>query len=187
MTIQQALFAGGAAAVTYATLNPADKDAGITLSGGDLTAAGATSVRATISKSSGKWYWEVTQNAITTFGGLFGIAKSTESLASYVGNGPNGYGYYANTGAKYNSSSPVAYGSGFTTGDVIGIAWDADAGTIEFYKNNVSQGVAYTGLSGAFFPAVSGAAAGSSTCTVNFGATAFVYTPPSGFNSGVYT
>lgn len=51
---------------TYATLNPSDKDAAITLSGGDLTMSSATnawrSVRATIGKSSGKWYWEVTNS-----------------------------------------------------------------------------------------------------------------------------
>lgn len=43
-------------AKTYATLNPSDKDAAITLSGGDLTMTSATnawrSVRATIGKSS---------------------------------------------------------------------------------------------------------------------------------------
>src|SRR3989344_5257710 len=51
---------------TFATWNPSDKSASITFSGSDLTATGPTSgstffsVRATIGKSSGKWYWEST-------------------------------------------------------------------------------------------------------------------------------
>jgi hypothetical protein len=33
-------------------------------------------------------------------------------------------------------------------GDTLGVAVDMDAGSITFYKNNVSQGVAFTDLAG---------------------------------------
>jgi hypothetical protein len=54
------------------------------------------------------------------------------------------------------------------------------AGTLEFYKNNTSQGTAFTGLTGTLFPAVSAGAA-STSMTVNFGQQPFVYTAPTGF------
>lgn len=62
---QQALSSYGAVVgTTYATWNPADKSADITLSLGNLKATQTTSswdsVRSTIGKTSGKWYWEYT-------------------------------------------------------------------------------------------------------------------------------
>jgi hypothetical protein len=42
---------------------------------------------------------------------------------------------YENNGNKVNKNTATAYGSTWTTGDVIGIALDMDAGTIVFYKN----------------------------------------------------
>jgi hypothetical protein len=78
----------------------------------------------------------------------------------------------------------VSYVASYTTGDVIGVALDLDAGTLIFYKNNVSQGTAFTGLSGNFVPAVSVTTnAGANSCDVNFGQQEFKYTPPSGYKA----
>ena len=43
----------------------------------------------------------------------------------------------ANGNKLQNGGSNTAYGASFTTGDVIGVAYDADAGTLVFYKNNI--------------------------------------------------
>ena len=52
-----------------------------------------------------------------------------------------------------------------------------DAGTLTFYKNGVSQGVAFSGLSGSFFFAVSRY---NGDMKVNFGATPFEHQAPTG-------
>ena len=79
---------------TYATWNPSDKDASVTLSGGNLvassTSASWAAVRSTISKSSGKWYWEYTVTAIGN-GHTQGIGNSSATLANYVGQDANGW------------------------------------------------------------------------------------------------
>jgi len=48
--------------------------------------------------------------------------------------------YYGSNGYKYTSSGSAAYGASFTQNDIIGCAVDLTNGTIEFYKNGVSQG-----------------------------------------------
>jgi hypothetical protein len=64
------------------------------------------------------------------------------------------------------------------------VALDLDAGTLVFYKNGVSQGTAFSSLSGTFLPAISMyVSSGSMTTDLNFGQKAFTYTPPSGFKS----
>jgi hypothetical protein len=132
--------------------------------------------------NSGKWYWEAT--LVTSFGigyETLGIANSTMALTggtAYVGSSGS-YGYQ-NDGGKYaNGTYTASYGATFTSGDVIGVAFDATAGSLTFYKNNVSQGVAFTGItSGLYFPAIE---AWGSTWAMNFGQQGFKYTPPSGF------
>lgn len=166
--------------LTYATWNPSDKGANIVLSGGDLTAATTSSsggVRSTIGKSSGKWYWEVTVN--TAGQTLIGVANSSASLSVYPGSSSGAWTYYCIDGNKYNAGPKGAYGTSYTNGDVIGVALDMDAGTVTLYKNGVSQGVMFSGLTGALY-AIVGCSANTSSNTANFGASAFTYTPPAG-------
>jgi hypothetical protein len=54
-----------------------------------------------------------------------------------------------------------------------------DAGTLVFYKNGSSQGTAYTGLSGEYFPAIGYWI----TASVNFGQRPFANTAPSGYKA----
>ena len=174
-----------ALATTYATWNPSDKDAGITLSGGNLIATNNnnvySAVRSTIGKSSGKWYWEVVFTGINA--ALSGIANSTAALNTYIGADANGWSYFVSA-QKYNNGTGTAYGATYATGDVIGVALDMDAGTLIFYKNNVSQGTAFTGLSGTMYAATSMNVTGESV-TGNFGATTLVYSPPAGYCAGL--
>jgi hypothetical protein len=171
-----------ATVANYAVLNPIDKNlSNVTISNANLTLNTSDTnygTRSTIFVSSGKWYWEATISAVGTSAVLVGIADAAWS-ENYVGSSSGSYGYFSQTGTKANNASFVSYGASYTTNDVIGIALDMDAGTLTFYKNNTSQGTAYTGLSGLFSPAFSGQT--SSVINANFGQRPFSYTPPTGF------
>jgi hypothetical protein len=173
-------------AANYAVWDPATQGASLTLSKGNLvctvTGAGNGSVRSSIGVSSGKWYWETT---VTTYGNIVvGVAYSTLSSSQTPSSDPNAWAYYGDGNLWHNSSSS-AYGATYTTGDVIGYALDMGAGTLTCYKNGVSQGVLVSGLSGTVYAADGGYAA-NGVNTTNFGASAFAYSVPSGFNAGLY-
>jgi len=143
--------------------------------------------RATVGVTSGKWYWESTTSVTSgTYYVLVGLANySSPNNNGHMGaNAANvySYGYASNTGNKHNNGSSLSYGASFqTVGDVVGIAFDADAGTLTFYKNGVSQGTAYTGVTGQgpYYPAISCYA---STAYNNFGATPFKHSIPAGYS-----
>ena len=165
----------------FCTLNPLAKSSNANLSEGNLNYAGASSttsgVIGTIAVNSGKWYWE----AKMTGGGGASMGIAQLPLASY---GPNATGAYIYllTGDKRLNNSDSSYGASYTTGDIIGVALDMDAGTVTFYKNNTSQGTAFTGLSGNFTAWLQDGSTGSiSSWEINFGQRPFAYTPPTGF------
>ena len=149
---------GGGGAVTW---NPADKSADLTLSSGDLVVSHTTtgefdSARATLSRSSGHYYFEV---ELTGSGSdqVIGVADSGMSVNSYVGSSAGSYGYYQASGQKLNNGSPSAYGASFIGAAVIGVEVDFAAGEIFFYKDGSIQNggtAAFTGVSGSLFPAV---------------------------------
>jgi hypothetical protein len=174
------------------TWNPSDKYAAVTLSGGNLTASTAAStqggVRATASKAVNKWYWEI---AITTVQAgsapCVGIGTSSASLSQVLGYDVYGWAWQANGFYRHNNSFASA-GVSLVDGDVAQIALDLDDGKLWFGKNgtwNASGNPAtganpiYTGVSGTIFPIVFGH--NLTALTVNFGASAFSYTEPSGF------
>lgn len=188
--------AGGEVRGNYSTMNPLDNyntnaAVAFTFANGNLDVSRSNqswaSSRSTMAMSSGKWYAEMTVTASTagTLNAMFGIAKQDFTINDYFGGQAGGYGYNAANGQKYNGGSGVSYGATFTTNDVIGVAYDADAGSLVFYKNGTSQGTAYTGLSGTFcfaiglFPQTSG----SITATLNCGQRPFAYTAPSGYKA----
>jgi hypothetical protein len=183
--------AGGEFVGNYATLNPLKK-ANITTSNGnlDFTHSGSTgswqAVFSTIGMSSEKYYCEFTCKDSDS---VIGIAKDSHTIANdkYVGNDPNGWGYNGQNGSKINNSSGSSYGNSYTSGDVIGIAFDADGGNLYFYKNGAVQNsgtAAYTGLTdGPYFFAFSLRDTGN-TPSVNFGQRAFANSSvPSGYKS----
>jgi hypothetical protein len=192
--------AGGEVRGNYATLNPLDLGANITLSNGNLeatkTTTGWTSNRATLGVSSGKWYFEVTAtgsfSGTTTFA-MVGVANSAMALSNYIGVDANGWSYNFD-GLKLNNGSS-SYGSTYTGGDVIGVAIDLDAGKIWFRKNGTWQNsgdpaagtnAAFTNVSGTVFPAIALGGQGASVngkWNINTGQQAFAYTAPSGFKA----
>ena len=180
---------GGVVTGNYATINPLSKAANATLSNGNLdvtnTVSGSAGCASTIGMSSGKWYCEVTVNAVGSETKI-GICKEN-AIQSEAGSVANSWAY-GNNGEKFNSNANVSYGNSFTTGDVIGIAFDADAGSLYFYKNGTVQNsgtAAYTSLtSGPYFFQFTARAVGSANnLSVNFGQRPFAYTAPSGFKA----
>ena len=174
----------------YATFNPLDRNSTASLSNGNLnwkTVNGNGCCRGTISVSSGKWYFEFLYVEKPSGGGTgFGIL-SVEETKEFMGgsNAPDGYSYYSEGASftkKYNNGSNSNYGDSFAPGDLISVALDMDNGTITFYKNGVSQGQAYSGISGTYAPAVvSGTGTGTAQCYANFGQKPFKFPPPDDF------
>jgi hypothetical protein len=101
----------------------------------------------------------------------------------YSGSDVNSWTYDGRAFKNGNGSQP-AYGATFAGGDIISVALDMDAGTLTFYKNGVSQGVAFSsGLAGkTVFPQFGCYQAGRSQ-SVNFGQRPFAYTAPSGYKA----
>jgi len=173
----------------FATLNPLDRNTStVTLTSGNLNwASGAPTYnqvcRSTIAVTSGKWYWEVTPLTNGAWANM-GVADALGTLANASRLQPGGWVYQGTTGNKMNNNSSVAYGATYTNNDVIGVALDMDGNTLTFYKNGVSQGVAYSsGFSGKTITPLLQDAANDTTAAINFGQRPFSYTPPTGFKS----
>lgn len=165
------------------TWNPNDKGNNVILSNENLTAQVPNynnSVRATVGKMSGKWYWELQFTELR----LANVGISNKSLPAQSSNiltiSPNYRGYYSNGGWKFPEQK--SYGNSYGVNDVIGIALDLDNFTLSFYKNGINQGVSHTNLEvlEEVFPTIAGDASGN-TCTANFGATPFQYEIPEGY------
>ena len=168
--------------LNYATWNYNDMSSALVLTDGALetnqTVTAYRVAKGTQGVSTGKRYFESTlKNSGIT---ILGIASVAATKNNYVGVDAYGWGYASHTGGIINNSSVLSTNSTFTTGDVIGIALDADANTVSFYKNNVLQYTA-TGLPNyTFFPAIA-LYTTSSNVLSNFGQRPFVYTPPAGY------
>lgn len=168
---------------SFATLSPITGDSLATLADGNLRLRGGNasgnSRFSSIGANSGKWYFEYKYTTAAGAGGFVGVSSDVNQTTALTGV----LGYYAN-GNKYNGATPSAYGGAWAQGDVIGVALDIDAGTLTFYKNNVSQGVAFTSISGTFFPMSRAYNSGGEVIAdLNFGQRPFTYTPPTGFQA----
>ena len=169
---------------TYAKLNPADKSPNITLSGGDLSFSStlAGSVRADMSKTSGKWQFEVTVTGLSSTSSAVGVGDAASALTIYPGGTTNSWGYLM-TGEIRRSNTTISTSFSYTIGDVITCAIDCDGDTLRWYKNGVATGTIFTlsFVTTTPFPMVGGRMSG----TCNFGATPLAY-PVAGYNPGVY-
>jgi hypothetical protein len=150
----------------FCTLNPLNFGAG-TLSEGNLKWVGAGNVGNLAFGNIGidmgvstQYYWEVLLNASNPV--VIGIAPTTLRWNDTTRVGS--YGYYSANGNKYSGTSASAYGASFTTNDIIGVL--AGNGSITFYKNGSSQGVAFSGLTGTYLPMI---AEESCNVSMNFG------------------
>jgi len=175
---------GGEVRGNYCTLNPLfNLDTGRnTVSDGNLKTFSGTGDTAGVYTSgtfaipAGKWYWEglYFQSADPGFNAGIGLGTTNTDTGRIT------YNY---SGTKTSGGSTTSYGAAYVSGDIIGVAMDMDAGSISFYKNGVSQGVAVTGISGTIFPMFLQIRTGSVSggWTANFGQRPFAYPAPPGF------
>jgi hypothetical protein len=170
----------------YCVLNPLNVDT-TTLSNANLTASitgssGGSSYFGTMAlPASSKIYAEITVSSVGDSTEL-GITSNSSSPL----NSKNAGIFYAYNGDKDVLGTGSAFGASYTANDVIGIAVDTTAGTIQFFKNNTSQGTITNSVISSntmFFACVYYSSNTSYTGlhTWNFGQRPFTYTPPTGF------
>lgn len=195
----------GLSAFTPTTWNSADKVSNIVLSSANLNAtmptAGASAglCRTTLSRATGRFYWEGTVNNGSASATIyFGIARGSLGTGNLLN--VSGSASYCDNGIITINGSGSAPISDWQTGDVISVALDLTSSLVFFRKNNNSwneNGSSPTTGSGGFsisslagvqiFPAISFNGSGPSpgaAVTANFGATSFSFSVPSGFTSG---
>lgn len=136
----------------FSTLNPLD-GASVTLSEGNLKGIGASDYQAVKSTmalpSTGKYYWEVIWIASsgniqdqyigvagndTALSGTSPYPQSDSPTVVYTGNG----NIYKNGSVNQSSLSTIG------SSEIVSMAVDMDAETIQFYKNNSALGTAVT-------------------------------------------
>jgi len=142
----------------FATLNTLTRSAsqlniinGNTSKSNTPTSNAWRSIVSTIGASTGKYYFEVKVNNIENSDQnnfAVGITDYDQSDDQSTANGKffafsRGYGYHAKDGKKLNNdgttANGAAYGSSWTTNDIIGCAFDLDNGKIYWSKNGTWQ------------------------------------------------
>jgi len=183
----------------YATLNPlVVRDSSISYRQGNLEIAASTYYRSavsTITLNSGKFYIEALCSQTGGNSYDFVGAITEPGTLSYPGSDGNddGFGYYSADGGVYQNTVSQATYTTWTTGDVIGLAYDGATGKCWVSKNGTWQnsgdpaagtGHVHTISSYATKDVYYCVATGTSgVMTANFGQRPFAYTPPTGYKS----
>jgi hypothetical protein len=187
------------------TLNANDMAPGLTLTGQTVTVASLPSTWVGVRSYHGvnssyesgvadaNWYLEFTCN--TQAGGWrCGLATLLVPLASSVGlgndtgAGVHSFAYTQGGSILYDGTTLTSGLSALANGDIVGIAFNAAAGQVAFYRNGVLQyTTAITGgvAAGVYYPCISMSVVGN-VGSANFGAQPFTYTVPTTF-AGVST
>lgn len=151
----------------------------------------------TIGTTSGKFYAEMPVTAVGGSVTKLGVVSSNNPPSMNSGSEfdlggtsvPASIAYRSNGARLTNGTTTNSWGSTYTTGDVIGVAFDADTGKIWFAKNGTWQASgdpaagtnpATTIATGAPFYFSAGGESGISV-SLNCGQQPFSYTPPTGF------
>jgi len=183
---------GGTVRGNYATLNPIGGGSG-TLTNGNLDLSTSNNIPAVgnFAMTTGKWYWEVTNNTVAN--PRVGVYNIGAANPADLGGTANGWCLLNSPSRTYNNGSAPAYGSySPTTGTIVMVAYDADAGKLWFGQDGTwfASGNPATGAN-ASMSSVTGSAivpalangAGTDTFSSNFGQRPFAYTAPSGFKA----
>eukprot|EP00003_Mantamonas_plastica_P025659 TRINITY_DN5077_c0_g1_i2.p1 TRINITY_DN5077_c0_g1~~TRINITY_DN5077_c0_g1_i2.p1 ORF type:complete len:2779 (-),score=932.05 TRINITY_DN5077_c0_g1_i2:1157-9493(-) len=97
----------------------------------------------------GRYVWDTTLEDLRGGNIMIGLCEESHSRSNYVGGTRNsaGWSYYGcSSGYTYNLGSSKTYGKGVKTGDVITTEFDAGAGSLEFFLNGESMGVAFNNI-----------------------------------------
>lgn len=199
MATQQMLLGQGGSGPIYATWNPSDKAASISLSGGNLIATGTTFggdlLRAT-KFITGKMYYE--GSFVPNADGVgFGLAPASDSLNQWVG-GANGYGHFLPSNDVYNLGGVLWAGATRSVSPVtVGIAVDGIKVWIRVTGQPGWEGggdpaagtsptfTMLAGTAGTYKPCATPYTAGAGAVTLNCGQSAFALWTPSGGFAGV--
>ena len=183
---------GGNGRGNYCIINPLDLRPGsnaVSRTNGNLNVSYATggttsTAMGSMVLPSGKWYAEVSYTGGTMANAYVGVTRS-DYLSGVAAN--TGQVFYIGNGNKRINGTDTAYGATFAVNDIIGMAVDTAAGTIEFFKNNTSQGVitstTYIQPNLVCFADVQGSTSDSLPHWWNFGQRPFSYTPPTGYKA----
>ena len=166
--------AGGEVSGNYCVLNPLAISGTLSNGGLEGQCPVGSSQHATFAiPASGKYYFE----AQMTNSGILNFGLAAIRPAGHIYQNPNSV-LYSTSGVKnVNAVTDQSYGASWTSGDIIGCACDADAGTITFYKNGASQGALSHQIADLFPSFGNGGVA--TNYAVNFGQRAFAFPAPS--------
>jgi hypothetical protein len=211
VSVRDLIMAASGAVRAPTTWNPSDKNATVTLSGGNLVVTATTSgdygsTRSIASVTAGKYYWETSITSILALNGFTYVGVST-SATTLHGSFPQATATAIRSqgGNIYvgSTDSTIALGN-VGNGTVVCIALDITAGLIWFRYGAAGQwnlsGTANpaTGTGGIDTAAIVSSSApafalasvyhnGTSggVTTANFGGSAFTGAVPSGFSAGL--
>ena len=173
----------------FAKLSDADadtKDGYVpTLSNNDLTASAAGGAgnwhhgRTTLGFTTGKWYWEVTP----TGNAMIGVEPTSENIDREFFNDSSS-GLASRDGwIQFEGNQVVSGQSDWSDGDTIGVAFNANNGTIYFYINGSLSYSYDSTMSNSVFKKPAYSVYSGWTLTFNFGASGFDETPPTGYQA----
>jgi len=172
--------------VNYSVLDDAYKYSAYT--DGNLTMSGyasSSSNVSTIGVSSGKWYCELTCGSTVGSPMLGVVPFDQRNTGQYPGQSANGIGWDGGTLYRNNATLISSYGSAFSNGEVNAIMLDLDNNQVTFRQANTAkatvdlntpQGTTY------YFYFRNGGASSANNATVNFGASDFTYSIPTGYS-----
>lgn len=186
--------------MTWSAWNSADKSSGVALSGGDLVVTASASsyygIRALDGKVTGKFYFELHVDALTSFATEIGFLDAGVPLGTLSGALLRRSVMVSKSGTIYvDDNNMGGIGGAYGAGDRLSFAIDLDAGL--FWArlnggnwNNSGANDPATGTGGisfvlgmGMFPAIGSYGSGDQF-TANFGGSAFTYSVPSGFKAG---
>ena len=122
--------------------------------------------------SSGKYYWELRLSSLNT---------ASIGIIVYSGNANRSILFNHNGTIFQDNASAQTGLSSWSSGDTIGVAYDGDNQTLQFYRQGSSQGSALsiTAFTESYFPITRI----NAYADINFGQRAFSYTPPTDFKT----
>jgi hypothetical protein len=196
-----------ATAPSFTTWNPSAVGINITLSNGNLTTTegsggGNQAFRSVASHSTGLFYYEAVVSTAGNIGTCeLGIGNGSANLNSFTGSDNNSIGAAGSGSVWFNNANPT--GSPiqvYSAGNIIAVAvdmthtkiWWKNLTTGSGWNNDVignqnpatnTGGISFSTMGAAPWFAMGSTGAASDVSTVNFGASAYVGTPPSGFGN----
>ncbi len=80
--------------------------------------------------------------------------RKTVNTSDFLSHNARGYAIYLVNGQKYSNRQSTSYSTAIHKGDEVGVLVDLGKKTINFFKNGIDLGVAYTNITGPLYPAV---------------------------------